>query len=348
MLDLQNLQKSSEPQLELETQAAHHRVYTNREEALRDFDLEIQSDRSKADVKAQADEKLLSLIANARLLMKHKEMGLALNLLRTATNRESKNPVVLSLLAECLEKSSRLEEALKVRTVAVTVDCTFDQVQKLATVYYKLGQDEKALGKYYEALSLLTEETEDLFEVYKNLGNILVRQNDFEGAEEYYNKAYTLNPRSDILLVNFGTLEVQRQDYDKSLYCFRQAVDVNRKNDKAWVGLAMVHSQFGDHELAWANLETAVDINPSNRTAVQLLANWGVRDQRITQSTEVLENYLSKVEFDEDLSLVLINLYCMSSQVLQAQLECERVLLWNPKNQQVAELRGKLKNLKRA
>lgn len=348
MLEITNLQKSSGSLPEVETQASLPRVYINREDALRDFDLETQAERAKAATSSEGDQKLVALISNARILMKHKEIGLALNLLRTASNRDSKNPVVLGLLAECLERTSRLEEALKVRTVAVGIECNFEQVQKLATLYYKLGQDEKALGKYYEALSLLTEETEDLFDVYKNLGNILVRQSDFEGAEEYYNKAYTLNPKSDTLLVNFGTLEVQRQDYDKSLYCFRQAVEVNRKNDKAWVGLAMVHSQFGDHELAWANVETAIDINPSNRTAVQLLASWGLRDQRIAQGIQVLEDYLSKVEFDEDLSLVLINLYCTSSQVVQAQLECERVLLWNPQNQEVATLREKLKNLKRA
>lgn len=348
MLEIHNLQKSSDSQPDIQNQATKVQTYLNRDEALRDFDLETRSQREKIVSDPALDEKILGLITNARILIKHEEFNLALNLLRTASNRASKNPVVLNLLADCLERTHRTQEALKVRTVAVQFDCSFDPVQKLATLYYKLGQDEMALGKYYEALSLLTEETDSLFEVYKNLGNILVRQNDFEGAEEYYNKAYTLNPRSDTLLVNFGTLEVQRQDYDKSLYCFRQAVEVNRKNDKAWVGLAMVHDQFGDHELAWANLETAIDINAANRTAVHLLANWGLRDQRLSQATEVLEGYLSNVEFDEDLSLVLINLYCTNSQVTQAQLECERVLLWNPHNQEVAILRAKLKNLKRA
>jgi Tfp pilus assembly protein PilF len=176
----------------------------------------------------------------------------------------------------------------------------------------------------------------------------LVRQGDFEGAEDYYNKAYTLNPDSDTLLVNFGTLEVQRQDYDKSLYCFRQAVEVNKRNDKAWVGLAMVHAQFGDQELAWANLETALDINPKNRTAVHLLANWGLRDGRFAQSVSVLQSYLGEVDFDEDLSLVLINFYCSGSQIDEALLECERVLLWNPENQEVSDLKAKLRKIKKA
>lgn len=352
MLELHNLQKSSDLSTGPETQPAveatvQPTVYFDRAEALREFDRETELAKVKSNTEI-LDEKAALLVANARVLMKHREFPLALNLLRNASNIQSKNTLVLNMLAECLERTQRFDEALKVRSAAVKVLCNFDHVQKVATLYYKLGKDEQAMSSYFEALSLLTEEDQALFEIYKNIGNIMVRQGDFEGAEEYYNKAYTLNPGCDTLLVNFGTLEVQRQDFDKSLFCFRQAVEANPKNDKAWVGLAMVHAQFGDHSLAWANLETAVDINPANRTAVLLLANWGVRDHREEHSIEVLQSYLGRVEFDEDMSLALINLYCSNSQIAEAKLECERVLLWNPENQEVASLREKLKNIKKA
>jgi len=351
MLELHNLQKSSELSTGPETQPAiesvQPTVYFDRAEAIREFDRETELVKAKSNTEV-LNEKVALLVANARILMKHREFSPALNLLRSASNIQSKSPQVLGLLAECLERTHRLDEALKIRSVSVKLLCNFDQVQKLATLYYKLGKDEEALSNYFEALSLLTEEDQALFEIYKNIGNILVRQGDFEGAEEYYNKAYTLNPGCDILLVNFGTLEVQRQDFDKSLFCFRQAVEANPKNDKAWVGLAMVHAQFGDHALAWANLETAIDINPANRTAVLLLANWGVRDHREENSIEVLQSYLGRVEYDEDMSLALINLYCSNSQIAEAKLECERVLLWNPENQEVASLREKLRNIKKA
>jgi len=352
MLDLHNLQKSSDqktgPEAHVITpEPVKHEIYFDREAALRVFDLETELSQKK-DFSETQNEKVALLQNNARVLMKHQEFALALNLLRTASNKDSKNIKTLNMLAECLEKTLRFDEALIVRTASARIECSFDQVQKLATLYYKLGKDEAALSQYFEALSLLTEENEAIFEIYKNMGNILVRQGDFEGAEDYYNKAYTLNPQSDTLLVNFGTLEVQRQDFDKSLYCFRQAVEANPKNDKAWVGLGMVHAQFGDHQLAWANIETAIDLNPANRTAVLLLANWGLRDHREEQGIAVLQEYLGEVEFDEDLSLVLINLYCSNSQIADAKLECERVLLWNPYNQEVASLREKLKNIKKA
>ncbi len=320
------------------------RIYFDPQQAIEDFDAENQQ-----DLPTQArDAKIPTYLSNARVLAKHREYKLALNLLREASNRDSNNPETLKLLAFCLDKTSRLQEALIARKTLVTVDYGFESLFGLATALYKVGRDQEALDKYFEALSVLTEEDDNLFELYKNMGNIFVRQGDFDAAEEYYNKAYTVNTQSDVLLVNFGTLEVQRNDFDKSLYCFRKAVEINPENDKAWVGLAMVHNQFGDSELAWANLETALDIKPQNRTAAHLAANWGLRDGKTLKAIEAIQNYLGTVEEDEDMSLVLINLFCTTGQIDKALLEMERVLLWNPDHKEVRALKKKITSSQRA
>ncbi len=330
MLDLQNVQSSEEPQY-IPKPGVQGR------ETARSFDDDISLSAEVA-----------TYLANARVLMRHDEWALALNLLRQACNKDSKNPITLHLLGDCLEQRMNFHESLFARQALVKVDYGFESLFKYATLLYKLNRDDEALDTYYEALALLTTESENLFELYKNMGNIFVRRGDFDGAEEYYNKAYTLKPLSDVLLVNLGTLEVQRNDFGKSLYCFRQAIEVNGDNDKAWVGLSMVHNHFGDIELAWANLETALDINPKNRTAVHLLANWSVRDQQPHKGIAALENYLSAVEQDEEMSLVLLNLYCTSGEMFKAQLEVEKVLLWNPAHGEVRELKKKLTQLRAA
>jgi tetratricopeptide (TPR) repeat protein len=342
MLEKQIVQKSSDTS-GVNSNPVHPvegpgRIYFNPQEAVADFEAEIHQDRQSV----AADPRVAAYIRNARVLMKHREYPLALNLLRQASNRDSKNAVTLDLLATCLENSSNVNEALIARKTLIQVDYGFESLYKYATVLYKAGKDQEALDKYFEALAVLTEENIHLFELYKNMGNIFVRQGDFDGAEEYYNKAYTLNSQSDVLLVNFGTLEVQRNDFDKSLYCFRKAVEINPENDKAWVGLAMVHNQVGDSDLAWANIETALDINPQNRTAVHLAANWGLRDGKVQKAIEALQAYLSCVEEDEDMSLVLINLFCTVGQLDGALLEMERVLLWNPDHKEVRKLKKQI------
>ncbi len=336
MLENQSVQKSSESQ---QSGDSSGKIYLDANEALRDFESEIQKPETTTP---PIDTRIATFLTNARVLMKHQDYRLALNLLRQASNINSKNPTTLGLLAECLEKTAHLEEALVVHKALVTYNYGFESLYGRATTLYKVGRDQEAMDGYYEALSILKEENELLFELYKNMGNIFVKQGDFDAAEEYYNKAYTVNSQSDVLLVNFGTLEVQRNDFEKSLYCFRKAVEMNAENDKAWIGLAMVHSQFGDHDLAWANLEAGIDINPQNKTAVHLAANWAVRDGRLLKAIEFLQVYLSEVDDDEELSLVLINLYCMTGQIENAIIEMEKVLLWNPDNKEVRELKRKL------
>jgi tetratricopeptide (TPR) repeat protein len=350
MFENQIVQKSSDNSTGIssttEYQQESGRIYFETLQALQDFDSAPTIDQAP-EVEV-ADPRIAKYLASARVLIQHRELPLALNLLRQASNIDSKNIATLTLLAQCLDKMHRYQEMLTVRKALVDYDFGYRSLHQLASTLYKLGRDDEALDKYFEALAVLNEEDDSLFEIYKNMGNIFVRRGDFDGAEEYYNKAYTMNPSSDVLLVNFGTLQVQVGDFDKSLYCFRKAVEVNPENDKAWVGLALVHNQFSDIELAWANLESALDINPANRTAVHLAANWATRDGLLVKGIDAIQNYLGTVEEDEEMSLVLINLLCAAGNIEHALIEIERVLLWNPDHKEVRELKKKLIKAKQA
>lgn len=296
----------------------------------------------KESRRQRAEIRTATLLTNARLLVAHGENELALNLLRQASNLESTNPAVLRPLADLLEKTGRLREALIATKALVKFDYGVPALVHHANLLANQNQDEAALNAYYEALSLVVEEHGALFDIHKNMGNIFVRKGDFESAEECYNKAYALNPSSDVLMVNFGTLEVQRGDLGRSLACFRQAVDLNPSNDKAWTGLAMVHNQFGDIDLAWGNLERAMDLAPGNRTAIHLAANWAVRDQTPQRALERMENYLASVEEDEEMSLVLVNLFCTAGRLDLASMESSRVLAWNPGREDVRDIKNRI------
>lgn len=286
-----------------------------------------------------------TLLLNSQVLRQHHEYRLALNLLRQASNLDSYNLVVLKELYSCLSQIENHRESIVVAKAILNIEYNFDSIFNYAQTHYRLGDDAQAMQLYYEALAVIDTESPHTFELYKNLGNILVRQGDFDGAEEYYNKAYTINSQSDVLLVNLGTLEVQKNDFDKALYCFRQAVEVNPLNDKAWAGLAMIHNQFSDIELAWANIIKSIDQNPMNRTALIIAANWAIRDQKQNLVISAIEQYLSQEKFDQDLSLVLINLYCSAGHLQKAIFEVHRYLCWYPENTEVLNLKKKIGEL---
>ena len=286
--------------------------------------------------------KIYVFLKNAETLIKHGEMVLAANLLRQACNIEPTNEVVLDKLAALLEGQNNYSEAIILRRQLMRQNYCFETIYKAAEVTYKMENDEQALQLYYEALSLIDDTRIELFEIYKNLGNIYVRSGDFESAEENYNKAYRLNPRSDVLLVNFGTLEVQRGDLENALLRFRRAIELNKLNDRAWAGLALVHNEYGDFELAFGNLASAIDLNPLNRTALFIGGQWAARDGEPAKIIPALQHYLSETGFDLEINFTLINLLCLSGQMRAALVEVERILAYSPGNVEALKVREQI------
>lgn len=283
-------------------------------------------------------------ISNADLLMKHGETALASHLIRQCLYLNSSHPEALKRLAVCLTKPEDLPIKIKAFQTLLGSEMNFENMARLGHCHYQANQDQKAREIYMEALSTVTEESKELFEVYKNMGNIFLKEADFDNAEEFYNKAFTISPKSDVLLVNLGTLALQQQQLDLALNRFREALEINARNDKAWVGLALGHNAMGDLVLSRANLENALDVNPKNRTAVHLAATWAVRDQDESFAIQALENFLSEVDCDEEMSLLLIHLFCVRNQYVEALLEIERLLLWNPADPRLQQIEQEIRN----
>ncbi len=296
-----------------------------------------------------------TLLMNADVLIRFGEIDLAKHLVRQALSFNSHNPEALRRLITCMDPNTEATQLIKVHQALLKADFGFQTLANLGHAFYKVGNDSKAFENYRKALSTFTYEEKGLFEVYKNMGNILVKEGDYDGAEEFYNKAFTLKDDSDVLQVNLGTLDLQREDNEQALVRFRRALELNAKNDKAWVGLALVHNTMGDHVLAQANLENAIDVNPFNRTAVQLAAAWAIRDHKYDTAISYLETFLSQGGFgyesdgnlaggfDEDLSLVLVHLFSLIGRQDLAAIEIERLLLWNPQHPQAILIEEELR-----
>jgi len=307
--------------------------------------IEMPTEHSHQKTSRSTSIDFVVLLTNAEKLIQHREKDLARGLIYKALAMDSQHPSALRLAERILHPVEDLEKILKIRESLYQTDYCFETIASLAECLYKLNQDSLAKEKYREAITLPASSIEKVFEVYKNLGNILTKEGDYDGAEEYYHRAFALNPNSDVLLVNLGTLELQQNEYNEALERFRKAIQLNKKNDKAWVGLALVHNQMGDRALAIANIENAIDLNPSNRTAVHIYSNWLAQEGKYLQATEILQNYISECECDEDLSLVLVQVFCQINRFDLAALEAERVLLWNPQSEKMQQIEKELRKM---
>ena len=305
-----------------------------RQRILKAFDKDSERDMQDNinDVMHSAQVAENNYLKNARLLMKNGEYSLALNLIREALSINSKSGDAIKLLGECFLGQGKTQEAIQCFKSLVKIDVSFDSLNMLAKAYYSNGDDNSALDFYMKALEMQVFDDVVLFEIYKNIGNIYVRAGDLDTARENYNKAYTINPDSEVLLVNFGTLEIQQSHWGEAVDFFRRAVKINPSFDKAWMGLALVHREYGDHELAWANIEKCLDYNPQNDIALKMAVGWAFRDGKTQKIISRLEDYLEKNGSDISVSILLAQILYDVGQVKHARLEIERVLSFEPTN----------------
>lgn len=279
------------------------------------------------------------LLFYARKLIASSETQTAIHLVRQALNLDSRHPEALKTMLSCLgsDPATTLER-LKILETLVNVDPSFDSYAALGKCLAESARYDAAMDAYFEANLRVKDDGSGLFEVFKDMGNIAVRRGDFEQAEEFYHKAFTLNPDSDVLQVNLGTLSIQKSDWGEAILRFRRALEISPASDKAWVGMALCHHQLGDGAMARATIENAMDINPANRTAVHLYASWSLAMGLVPQATQRLEEYLSMQESDSEMSLVLIHLFCHAGQIDLAKLEIERAICFDPTREDLLAL----------
>jgi tetratricopeptide (TPR) repeat protein len=302
------------------------------------------SEKKISKRKTFKNEKIATCYFNAKVLLENNEPALAVNLLRFCASNDSFNSYILDSLYESLRKSYQLEEAEKVAEQNLNYNYSLKRCFELANIYFFNDRDEEALKLYFDCLSNIIEDQLVLFEIYKNMANIYVKFREFDSAEEYYYKAYQINNSSDLLLVNIGVLEFQKKDLEKSRHCFRRAIEINNKNDKAWVGLAMTHIEYGDRDLSWGNLIKALDLNSNNKTALILMCQFYNKTEKNLTCKEYLLKYLEKNNFDEEVSILLIQNLIHAGEYENAYLESFKNYIWNPKNEENKKVYIELKN----
>ena len=127
---------------------------------------------------------------------------------------------------------------------------------------------------YLTALDKITEPCSLLFIIYKSLGEIHLLKRNFYQAEEYYNKASTLNPHCQNLIFQRAMLYLKEKNYKKAEKHFQTFIKFHLDSAKAWLGLALVRKALGDESLALACLERSLDFDPENSRALSLKRKW--------------------------------------------------------------------------
>ena len=322
------------------------RVFNTLEEAFEAFDKDDELKLSPYVVKEVSlppiplpQEVVSLLMKNALLLIDSGEYALARNVLGELLKRDNRSIDGIRWMGWCFKQEEQLENALKCYEQLILLQTSDTNFFELGEIYYLRKNDKKAIESWVGALGCCNSESPHLFDLYKGLGNAFTRSGDYESAEENYNKALTIRPRSDVLQVNIGTLEYQRQEFLRAMGHYKQALEINPHNDRAWSGVALVARQMKDNEWAKATLLRALDINPYNTVALEVLVNWAEADKSFDDAVNRIHIYTEKYQNNGDMIAALAGLLFQKNDLDGAEAELIRLEALDSQRPEIFELR---------
>jgi tetratricopeptide (TPR) repeat protein len=118
----------------------------------------------------------------------------------------------------------------------------------------------------------LINENKNFVDAYVNLGRVLVRLNDFEGAAEYFGKAIEMDPENENYKKEFesltrryivdGTQLMQRKSYGAALEKFKQAISLNPNDPLAYYYIAIVYLEEKKMPEALQAINKSIQLDP--------------------------------------------------------------------------------------
>lgn len=143
--------------------------------------------------------------------------------------------------AELYKKALELYDKNEDAKALVVFDHCIKQNVNLETSYYKRANCKTALGRSQEAIT--------------DLENVL-----------------RLNPQHYEANFNLGGLYFEAKNFDKAAGFYQKAVSVNSKSDNGFYRLAETYQQMGMKNAALQNCQKALQVNPNNEYAKKLIA----------------------------------------------------------------------------
>jgi tetratricopeptide (TPR) repeat protein len=176
------------------------------------------------------------------------------------------------------------------------------------TMYLLLKQDKDAEDAFRRSLDRAPNEF-----AYSNLGSIVFKQGNYEGAKDFYRKALDLNPRNFRTWRNIadcyamlGDSRRQMEAYGKAAETLSESLRVNPKPGANWVTLAFCHAKLGRRGDAEADLKAADERGLDQRaqfTKAQTLAVLGREEEALDLVLKCIDQGLSPVDVELALDL---------------------------------------------
>jgi len=207
----------------------------------------------KEPLNSKANELLAYIYYNEGDFNKAHELLLISNSNRNSTI-ESKYYLGLSYL-----NKNNYEKAVEWIEHALNTSSEFEEgLINLAICYGYLNKLDKSEEIFLRVLEIFPLRK---YICYTNIGIIKSKQNKYEKAIYYFDKALEINPNSEEVLINKSTAYFDLGDFNESLKIINIILDLNKNNQKAIINMAATLNMMSEYEesIKWSNYILNID-----------------------------------------------------------------------------------------
>ena len=181
------------------------------------------------------------LLKNARTLLEARETTAAKSIFYCLLRKGDISAATYAGLGTCFELEGKVDKAMIHYQEAAKLDPSPPVLLAISDLYLRKGDYKAAVQSLLPALQMQGLAKKDLFKIYKSLGNVYFRLNDWEEARTYYSRANEMEPYSDVLYSNMACLALNRGKVEESALFFKRAIEINPENQNAITGLGFLH-----------------------------------------------------------------------------------------------------------
>lgn len=249
------------------------------DDAAKDFDYIIDSADALTDMKVNA------LIKRASLNVQNDQHQKGFEDFASAEKMDASNADVYHQRGQVYVLLDKLDEALADFNTAVDLapQMCSALVQKCYAEYRHacLVQNQVQIYNAIQATHRASEKFPNNIECFNILAQILSEQQQFDKADELFDKAIKLQPTQASLYVHRGLLHLQwNGDVNKSLEFLNKAIEVDDKCELAYETLGTIQVQRGQLQNAIDLFETALNLC---RSEMEMVHIYSLRNAALAQ-----------------------------------------------------------------
>jgi tetratricopeptide (TPR) repeat protein len=185
--------------------------------------------------------------------------------LEKAMEINAEDAQIINKLADVYQKTGQYEKAAETYTklTEVNPDDAKYYFNTIIKMYDEAGMPDKAIEATKKMIELNPQDADAIY----NLGYMYVKLKNYDEAIVTFKTAIEVRPDFEFAYSNLGYCYIQQKKYNESIETYKKLVEINPENADGWMSIGTGYMYMKKFDPAVAPLQRAMELRPDNAYA---------------------------------------------------------------------------------